>query len=121
MRKLLVLIIVVCVGWYGWKHYPSVFEHRPAHEAVVRNRSDMGMTRVRLMVDGQTFVRDDLPNGADAVFPFRVSRGASFQLVWQWSGREGEAQWSGGMVPKGPMVQRHIMSVDGDGGVVYET
>jgi hypothetical protein len=121
MKKLIVLVLVVFVVWYGWKHYPQLFERRPSHEVVIRNRSDTGMIRVRVTVDGQTFVRDELPNGQDAAFPFRVANDASFQLVWQWSGREGEQQWSGGMVPRGPMVQRHIMTVDGDGGVVYET
>jgi hypothetical protein len=121
MKKFVILVIVALVAWYGWKHYPQLVERRPAHEVVIRNRSDMGMERVRVTVDGQTFVRGDLPNGQDAVFPFRVANDASFQLVWQWSGREGEQSWSGGMVPRGPMVQRHIMTVDGDGGVVYET
>ena len=121
MKKLLILAIAVFVCWYGWKHYSDIFEKRPSHEAVVRNRTGMGMQRVRVNVDGQTFVRDDLADGADAVFPFRVGKDASFNLVWQWASREGENQWSGGMVPHGPMVQRHIMTVDGDGGVVYQT
>lgn len=121
MKKLLLLAVVVFVAWYGWKHYPTMFDRRPSHEAVVRNRTGMGMQRVRVNVDGQTFVKDELPDGADAVFPFRVGNDATFQLVWQWSGREGENQWSGGMVPRGPMVQRHLFTVDGDGGVVYQT
>ena len=31
----------------------------------------------------------------------------------------GEYSWSGGLVPRGPMVQRHIMTVDQDAGVIY--
>jgi hypothetical protein len=120
MRRLIVLAIVAFAVWYGWKHYPSVFAHRPAHEAVVQNRTGGGLTRVRLTVDGQTFVKEDLPDGADAVFPFRVDKDASFELVWDWGNRPGEGSWSGGMVPHGPMVQRHVMTVDGDGGVIYQ-
>ena len=31
----------------------------------------------------------------------------------------GEMSWRGGMVPKGPMVQRHVMQIDDNGEVVY--
>ena len=119
MKKLLFLAIVVGLVWYGWKHYPSLIERRPSHEAVVQNSTGSGLTRVRLTVDGQTFVKEELAEGAEAVFPFRVGRDASFELVWQWSNRVGENSWSGGMVPKGPLVQRHIMTIDSDAGVLY--
>ena len=120
MKKLIILAIVALAIWYGWKHYPDVFSRHPSHEAVVENRTGTGLSRVRLTVDGQTFVKEDLPDGANAVFPFRVSRDASFQLAWEWTSRQGEGSWSGGMVPRGPMVQRHVMTVDGDGGVIYQ-
>lgn len=120
MKKLLFLVLVAGVAWYGWKHYPSLIEHRPAHEAVIQNSTGAGLTRIRLTVDGQTFVKEELPDGAKAVFPFRVSRDASFDLVWEWSDRAGESKWSGGMVPVGPMVQRHVMTIDADGGVLYQ-
>lgn len=121
MKKLLFLVLVAVAVWYGWKYGPAVFERRPSHEAVVQNRAGTEMSRVRLTVDGQTFVREQLPDGASAVFPFRVGRDATFELVWEWTSRPGEQRWSGGMVPRGPMVQRHTMSVDDDGGVIYQT
>ena len=120
MKKLIILAVVAFTVWYGWKHYPELMSHRPSHEAVIQNRTGTGMTRVRLIVDGQTFVKEDLPDGARAVFPFRVGNDASFNLVWQWSNRPGENSWSGGMVPKGPMVQRHIMTIDSEAGVLYQ-
>jgi hypothetical protein len=120
MKKLLLLVFVAGVAWYGWKHYPSLIERRPSHEAVIQNSTGTGLTRIRLTVDGQTFVKEELPDGAKAVFPFRVGRDASFELVWQWSDRPGENTWTGGMVPKGPMVQRHIMTIDADAGVLYQ-
>jgi hypothetical protein len=120
MKKLLLLSVLVIAIWYGWKHGPAVFQRRPSHEAVVRNRTGSDMSRVRLTVDGQTFVREELADGAEAVFPFRVGRDASFELKWEWNARPGEYQWSGGMVPRGPMVQRHTMSVDDDAGVIYQ-
>jgi hypothetical protein len=119
MKKLLILAILAALVWYGWKQFPSLIQRRPSHEAVVENSTGATLTRVRLTVDGQTFVKEELADGARAVFPFRVARDASFELVWQWSDRPGENQWSGGMVPVGPMVQRHIMTIDADAGVLY--
>ena len=119
MKKLIMLVLVAAVAWYGWKHLPSLLERRPSHEAVIQNSTGAGLTRIRLIVDGQTFVKEELADGASAVFPFRVGKDASFQLTWQWADRVGENSWSGGMVPAGPMVQRHTMTIDGDGGVVY--
>ena len=110
MKKLLMLLIVAAVAWYGWKQLPALFERRPAHEAVVQNSAGVGLTRVRLLVDGQTFVKETLPDGEAAVFPFRVGRDATFELTWQWADRLGETRWSGGMVAVGPMVQRHTMT-----------
>jgi hypothetical protein len=119
MKKLIVFTLVAAAAWYGWKNYPSLLERRPSHEAVIQNSTGTGLTRVRLTVDGQTFVKEELADGAQAVFPFRVGRDASFELIWQWSNRVGENSWSGGMVPKGPMVQRHTMIIDADAGVLY--
>jgi hypothetical protein len=119
VKKLLFFVIVAALAWYGWKQYPTLVERRPFHEAVIQNSTGAELTRVRLTVDGQTFVKEELADGAEAVFPFRVGRDASFDLVWQWGNRPGESSWSGGMVPKGPMVQRHILTIDGDAGVLY--
>lgn len=119
MKKLILLVLVAAVAWYGWKQLPGLLEKRPSHEAVIRNDTGAVLTRIRLTVDGQTFVKEELADGASAVFPFRVGKDASFELVWQWANRTGENSWSGGMVPAGPMVQRHTMTIDGDGGVIY--
>lgn len=119
MKKLLVLVLVVAAAWYGWKNYPSLVERRPSHEAVIENATGIAIIRVRLTVDGQTFVKEELADGAKAVFPFRVNNDASFNLTWEWDGRPGENAWSGGMVPKGPMVQRHVMTIDSEAGVLY--
>ena len=119
MKRLLMLALIVAAVWYGWKHGPSLLAHRPAHEAVVENRSGVALERVRLTVDGQTFVKETLADGAQAVFPFRVGHDAAFTLLWQWSDRIGESHWSGGMVPIGPMVQRYTMTIEADAGVTY--
>ena len=119
MKRLLILAFLVVAAWYGWKHYPSLIERRPAHEAVIQNRTGVGLTRVRLTVDGQTFVKEELADRAGATFPFRVGRDATFTLVWQWSDRAGERRWSGGMVAVGPIVERHTMTIGSDEGVLY--
>jgi hypothetical protein len=119
MKNFLLLLLVVAVAWFGWKQLPGLFEKRPAHEAVILNSTGATVTRVRLVVDGQTFVKETLPDGESAVFPFRVGRDASFELTWQWADRVGESSWSGGMIAVGPMIQRHTMTIDADAGVLY--
>ena len=114
MKKLIVLALVALAVWYGWKHYPELLNRAPANDAVIENRSGRGMARIRLTVDGQTFVKEELADGADAVIPFRVRNDSSFELVWTW-GDTYEHQWAGGLVPHGPMVQRHVMTVNDDG------
>ena len=119
MKKLFFLLLVVAAAWYGWKHYPDLLARRPAHEAVIENPSGHTLQRVRLAVGGRTFVRETLDDGQRAVFPFRVTSDASFELTWQWKDRVGECNWRGGMVPRGPMQQRHIMAIDEEGAVFY--
>ena len=119
MKKLIVLIILVAAAWYGWKHYPELLNRQPSHEAVVENASGTTLIRVRVSVGGQTFVKEELADGEKVTFPFKIKDDATFDLVWQWQARAGESSWHGGMVPRGPMVQRHVMSIDGDGQVMY--
>ena len=119
MKRFIVFLLFALAAWFGWKHWPDLVRHTPGHEAVVVNDTGMTMERVRLTVDGQTFVKEELPNEQKAVFPFKVANDASFQLEWEYKERMGENHWRGGMVPRGPMVQRHTMDVDGNGGVIY--
>lgn len=120
MKKLLLLVVFAALVWVGWSRFPALLERRPSHEAVVENATGATLTRIRLTVDGQTFVKEELADGERAVFPFRVARDASFELVWQWADRVGENSWTGGLVPNGPMVQRHSMIIDSEAGVLYQ-
>lgn len=119
MKRFIVFLLFAIAAWFGWKHWPELMRRTPGHEAVVVNETGLTLERVRLTVDGQTFVKEELPNEQKAVFPFKVANDASFDLVWEYKEKMGEMRWRGGMVPKGPMVQRHTMEVDGDGGVIY--
>jgi hypothetical protein len=119
MKRLLLLVLLVVAVWYGRQHWNDLVHRPPAHEAVIENTSDREMVRVRLSVGDQTFVKESIPDGAKAVFPFRVDKDETFQLVWSFAGAASELTWSGGMVPKGPMLQRHFLTVDGDGAVLY--
>jgi hypothetical protein len=119
MNRLIIFLLLVLTAWYGWKKWPDLVRRTPSHEAVVENATGLTMERVRLTVDGQTFVKELLPNEQKAAFPFKVANDASFYLEWEWKEKLGERRWRGGMVPRGPMVQRHNIQVDGDGGVVY--
>jgi len=119
MKRLFVLLLLGAALWYAWHHWGDLTHRHDTHEAVVENTSGREMTRVRLTVDGRTFVKESIPDGAKAAFPFRVDRDASFQLVWIWADSPVEQSWAGGMVPKGPMLQRHIMTVDAEGAILY--
>jgi hypothetical protein len=119
MKRFFLLLLLIATLWYAWGHRDDLLHRQPGHEAVIENTSDREMTRVRLTVGGQTFVKESIPDGAKAVFPFRVDRDATFQMVWNFADSPVEQSWSGGMVPRGPMLQRHVMTVDGDGSVLY--
>jgi hypothetical protein len=119
MKRLLLLVLFAVALGYGWQHRGELLHRRSGHDAVVENASGREMTRVRLTVGGQTFVRESIPDGEKAVFPFRVNTDATFDLVWRFAGASNDQSWSGGMVPRGPMLQRHLMTVDAEGEVLY--
>ena len=119
MKNLIIFGLVVLAAWYGWKHYPELMHKQPGHDAVIENRTGRNLERVRLTVDGQTFVKEKLADDATAVIPFKVTNDATFQLTWEYEGQAGEQNWSGGSVPRGPMLQRHIFTIDNDGAVFY--
>ena len=119
MKKFLLFILLVAAAWYGWKVYPGLVDRRAGHEAIIQNQASSGLTRVRLMVDGQTLVRETIASGQSATIPFKVNNDASFALEFEWQDRMGLMNWRGGMVPKGPMVQRHFFTIDDQGDVVY--
>ena len=119
MRGAFIFLLFVVAAWFGWKHYPALLERRPSHIAVIENQSGAELRRVRLKVDGQTFVKEVIPDKGTFEVPFRVNNDSSFGLVWGWSDRPQENEWNGGMVARGPMVQRHVFTVSNDAGVMY--
>ena len=93
MKRLLFLALVAAVAWFGWKQLPTLLERRPAHEAVIRNNTGTGLTRIRLVVDGQTFVMEALP-------PSLRARSASLiTLVWNCG-------WAFSATASGIIIQR---------------
>ena len=121
MKKLIFLAIIVFAAWQAWKHYPELFRHRASHEAVIENRAKDTIEHLKLKVGSQTFIKDAIESGSTAVIPFQVDQDSEFDLTWGWKGQIKEEHWSGGMVPRGPMVQRHIFTIDEEGGVIYRT
>ncbi len=119
MKRLVLLVLFGVAAWYAWHHWPELFTHVPMHDVQVTNTSTSGITKLRVTVGGQTFVKDSLAPGASTTWPFAVRDDSDFRLVWEWSDKIGEASWSGGRVTKGPVVQHHELRIDGDGGVVY--
>jgi len=119
MKRLIFLLLVAVAAWYGWKHYPEILHRRGSDDLVIENSTGKTMERIRVEVDGQTLVKETLPDGQKAVIPFNVQNDASFRMEWQYDGVLGLHNWTGGMVPKGPMLQRHIITVDADDAVMY--
>lgn len=120
MKKLILLLLVAAAAWYGWKNYPQILNRQPGHQAVIINQTGREMQRVRLVVDGQTLVRETLADNAEAELTFKVANDSDFDLIWQWSDAAGEFKWHGGRVPRGPMVQKHIFTVHGVNEVIYQ-
>jgi hypothetical protein len=121
MKKLILFALVVAAAWYGGKRYPEIVNRQPGHTATVLNQSGRDMQRLRLTVDGQTFVSEELDDGEETEFKFRVANDSDFYLIWQWTNAPGEFRWRGGMVPRGPMVQKHRFTVHGVNEVMYQT
>jgi hypothetical protein len=119
MKKLIFLAILVFAGWYGWNHRDALLHRQGSHEAVIKNDSATSLERVRLIVDGQTMVKESIPAGQSITLPFKINNDSDFKLVWQWGDRIGEKNWEGGMIARGPMLQRHVFEVDNDGNVTY--
>jgi hypothetical protein len=119
MKRLVILVVVGVAVWIAWKRGPNVFERLPQHVVVVKNNGVSEINRLRVTVAGQTFVREKLAPGAEATWPFRTQNDTDFQLVWEWTGRLGEEHWTGGRVPRGPLVQLHRLRIEDDGGVIY--
>ena len=66
MKRLLILALVAFAAWYGWHHYQELLQKTPKHEAVIVNHSGEVLTRVRLTVGGQTYVKEEMANGESA-------------------------------------------------------
>ena len=121
MGRLIVLVLLIAAIWYGYKHYPEVMKRGPSHEAVIVNATSNPAVRIRLLVGGQTFVKESLGPDQKVAFPFKVNDDATFELIWEWDSSTGERHWRGGNVFKGPIVARHTLTIQDDDGVVYQS
>ncbi len=119
MKRLFFLALLVFAGWYGWKHRDTLFTRHEGHEAVIENDASVGIERVKLTVDGQTLVKEVIASNDKAVLPFSINNDSDFKLEWQYTGKIGERSWQGGMIAKGPILQRHVFQIDDDGNVTY--
>lgn len=117
MKRLLFLAIVVAIGWYGWQHRAVLFTGDTDSVAVLVNDGTRDMLRVRLTVDGQTYVRDVIAQGTQTTIPMPVRRVSDFRLRWEWRGLEGAPNWQGGEVTPGPPRSRCTLTVFDDNGV----
>ena len=82
MKKLVIVALLALAVWQGWKHYPELRSKAPSHEAVIQNSSGQTLTRVRLSIGGQTFVKEEIAPDETATFPFRVNQDSQFSMTW---------------------------------------
>ena len=120
MKRLIIFAVIAFAAWYGWKHYNELLHPQPKHIAVIRNQTGTKLVRIRLTVGGHTYVKEELPSGESAEIPFVVDSESEFDLVWEYDTNMSTGHWTGGLVTKGPLVARHVLSIQEGGGVVME-
>lgn len=118
MKRLFILALFALAGWYGWNHREMFSAHDKDTEVVLVNEGSRAMQRVRLRVDGQTYVADLIEPEKRAVFSIPVTRQSDFGLIWEWRGVEGVPEWRGGEVTPGEARSRCTLQVYGDNGVI---
>lgn len=119
MKRIFILALFAAAAWVAWKQWPTLFERKPSHDIVVVNEGRSTIERLRVTVAGRTFVEDTLRTGATFEFPFTPNGDSDIRMLWEWGDRPGEASWSGGRIATGPILQRHVLRIDSDGGVIY--
>jgi hypothetical protein len=117
MKRLLFFVLAAAAAWYGWNHRTGLFAGSTDSEAVIVNSGTRAMLRVRLTVNGQTYVREVIEPDTEEKFPIAVTRESDFRLKWDWRGLEGAPEWRGGEVTPGPPRSRCTIQVYDDGGV----
>lgn len=118
MKRLVILALLAFAGWYGWKHYDQLLHPMPKHQAVIKNDTGTKLVRVRLTVGGHTYVKEEIANGESAAIPFTVDSDSPFELTWEFESNTQTGHWTGGLVTKGPLIAKHIMTIQDNGGVV---
>lgn len=114
MKRLLFLVIVAAIAWYGWQNRSGVFGGSTDSEVVLVNGGTRAMMRVRVTVDAQTYVREVVEPGARTKIPVKVGRVSDFRLRWEWRGLEGVPEWRGGEIVPGPPRSRCTLEVFDD-------
>jgi hypothetical protein len=124
MKRLFVFAVIGVAAWYGWHHRDALddlLHKKPHQEVVVRNNAGETVTRLRVTVGDQTFVKESLASGETVTFPFAVNSDSKFDVAWEYAARTNEGHWQGGEVAPGPLVSRHVITIGQDQGIVYET
>lgn len=120
MKRLVIFLLFVLAAWYGYHHYREIFEKVPKNEAVVHNNSGETLTRVRLTVGGQTFVREEMAADERVTFSFALKQDSKFKLDWLYAAKINEGHWTGGGATAGPKVSRYVFTVQPDADVSFE-
>lgn len=115
MKRLIIFALVAATAWYGWNNRTRLFGGNTDSEAVIVNSATRAMLRVRLTVDGRTYVREVIEPEARVTIPFALARESDFRLRWDWRGLDVVPEWRGGEVTPGPTRSRCVIEVLDDG------
>jgi hypothetical protein len=122
MKRLFGFLVVVGIAWYGWKNYGNL-RSAPMNEVVIENDAGFTLGRVRVSINGTEYpAYDSLYSGRHVTqkFPAPGADGG-FELHWATQGKGYDAQWTGGHVTAGPVLMRHLLQIEPDGGVVWSS
>lgn len=120
LGRLLALVLLALAVWQGVRLAPRLFRKPPSHHVVVVNEGDRTIETLQVRVGRQRFEGGPLAKRDSIAWAFRVARDVPIEMVWTWEDRpDDEHAWDGGRVPVGPMVERFLIAVRDDGGVVF--
>lgn len=121
MTRLIVLLLLAVAAWQAYIHYPSLFERNPQNEVVIRNEGDLAIDRLRLVVGGETHVREVLVPGASVTFKLDDTREVRLKLVWFGEKKSLESEWTGPTLLPDGKAERHTLSVRDNGRVSHQS
>lgn len=117
MVRLLLFLLFALAAWQGSKHYREVLDPPKRQSVVIENQLPVAVERVRVVVAGQTQVRERIEAGSTATLDFPLGPQGPIKLIWGRADRTLDSEWQGGRA--GPGAERHTLTLSGENRVVH--